>query len=151
MTVSTIPPPFAVGRSRPRPGAGARATGALLALAGLGSFGLWIASLARGAFGELPAGLFVFRDGSYPAFHLAAEALMGTAGIAGGVALWRGARGSRGLALLAMGMFAYAVVNNGGWAVRDDPSLLIPMGATLLLVVVTAPGLIWGRASQGKP
>jgi hypothetical protein len=121
---------------------GEQLIGALLVVAGLGTFAIWIGYLAGNAFGQFPQGLFVYQDGNYPIFHVVAEGLMGVAALVAGGGLWRGTRWGRGLAMLALGMLGYSAINSSGWPLKNDPALLIPMVATLVLVIGAFPYLL---------
>jgi hypothetical protein len=137
-----------------RSGAALRATGeavigALLALDGIGVLGLWTLSLTSGAFGGM-AGLFVYQDGNFPIFHVTAELLMGIVAVASGIGLlgrqpqpW-----AQGLALVTFGMLGYSAINSAGWPIRNDASLLVPMVATVMLVVISIPVILRGLAAR---
>jgi len=48
----------------------------------------------------------------------------------------------QGLALFALGMLAYSSINSAGWPIKHNPSLLVPMIATVGLVVLALPSLL---------
>jgi hypothetical protein len=118
-----------------------RTIGILLALDGLAVISLWTLSLTSGAFGGM-AGLFVYQDGNFPALHVTAEVLMGVLSIVSGIGLTREQSWARGLALVAVGMLGYSSINSAGWPLRNDPNLLVPIVATALLVLFSAPLLL---------
>src|SRR3712207_6411120 len=126
---------------------GDRLAAGFLVLAGLGVLSIWGISLVQGAFAD---GLWHYQDGNYPLFHLAAEGLMGVAALIAGAALWRGTAAGCGLGLLACGMLGYSAVNNAGWPLRNDPTLLVPMGATLVGALLTAVYLLRGKDMPGR-
>src|ERR1051326_1096735 len=137
-----------------RSGAALRATGeavigALLALDGIGVLGLWTLSLTSGAFGGM-AGLFVYQDGNFPIFHLTAELLMGIVAVASGIGLLGRQHWAQGLALVTFGMLGYSAINSAGWPIRNDASLLVPMVATLMLVLISIPFILRGLATRSS-
>jgi hypothetical protein len=121
--------------------AGEAIIGGLLALDGVGVLALWTLSLTSGAFGGL-TGLFVYQDGNFPILHVTAELLMGSMAAASGIGLLARQPWARGFALVAFGMLGYSAINSAGWPIRNDPSLLVPMGATLTLVLVSIPVIL---------
>jgi hypothetical protein len=116
---------------------------ALIALDGLAILALWVVSLTSGAFGGI-AGLFVYQEGNFPILHIIAEVLMGTLALVSGIGLMRRKPWARGLALAALGMLGYSSINSAGWPIRNDPSLLAPMVATLTLVLLSLPVMLRG-------
>ena len=115
--------------------------GAFVALDGVAVVGLWMLSLSSGAFGGIP-GLLVYQDGNFPVLHVSAELLMGLLAIVCGIALMRRQAWANGLALFALGMLAYSSINSAGWPIKNNPSLLLPMIATGVLVLLASPVLL---------
>jgi hypothetical protein len=110
---------------------------ALLLTASLGIFVLWGLNLAGDAF---PSGVFASQEeSSLPIFHLTAELLMAGITISGVIGYWRRKTWGKGLLLLGMGMFTYSAINSMGWAVINDPLQAVPMGITLVLVIILLP------------
>lgn len=125
--------------------AGEGVIGALLALNGVGILALWILSLTSGAFGGI-TGLLAYQDGNFPILHVTAEFLMGLVAVASGIGLLGRQPWARGLAMVAFGMLGYSAINSAGWPIRNDPSLLVPMLATLTFVIVATPLMLSGRS-----
>ena len=120
--------------------------GVLLALDGVSILGLWTSSLTSGAFGGI-TGLFVYQEANFPILHVTAELLMGVLAVASGIALVHRQPWARGLALVALGMLGYSAINSAGWPIRNDPSLLVPMLATLTLAVISIPVILRALAT----
>lgn len=106
----------------------------------LAIFGLWAMNLSRGAF---PHGILTPQaETSLPVLHLTAEFLMAGITLAGAMGMWFERRWGKGLFLLGLGMFLYSAVNSLGWAVVNDPVQGIPMGLTLIAVLLAIPSFI---------
>jgi hypothetical protein len=100
---------------------------------------IWATSLAHGAF---PVGVMVYQEGNYPILDLIAELLMAALALTAGVSLWLRTPWSRGMALFVLGALAYASINSSGWALHEDPVLLLPLIANLVAVFLFAPYLL---------
>jgi len=112
----------------------------LLFLLSLAIFAIWGLNFASGAFAK---GIFLGQEEiSLPVFHLAAEFLMAGITMAGVIGLWRAKKWGHGLTVFGMGMFTYSAINSMGWAVINDPVQAIPMGITLIVVLIALPLLI---------
>ncbi|MBS3754050.1 MAG: hypothetical protein KGY46_11795 [Anaerolineales bacterium] len=105
----------------------------------LAVLGLWAMNLSQGAFAQ---GIWTPQaETSLPVMHLAAEFLMASVTLTGAVGMWSGKRWGAGVFLLGVGMFSYSALNSLGWAVVNDPVQGIPMGLTLIAVLVAALSL----------
>jgi hypothetical protein len=67
---------------------------------------------------------------------------MGGLAVAAGIALLRHARVANRLALLAFGLLTCSSINSAGWPLRNDLTLLIPMGVMLIAAVIAVPWLL---------
>lgn len=72
------------------------------------------------------------------AFHLAAEGLTALALIAAGIGLLRRAPWARSLALLALGMLIYTLIQSPGYFAQQQTWPLVAMFAVLLLLALVS-------------
>ena len=112
----------------------------LLFILSLAIFAIWGLNFAAGAF---PNGVFAAQqETSLPIFHLTAEFLMAGITLVGVIGLWQARKWGRGLTVFGMGMFTCSAINSIGWAVINDPIQAIPMGITVIVVLIALPILI---------
>lgn len=137
------PTPSAQGPDRSRASRLPRLLVLLLAADALGVLVIWTISLRRGAFAD---GAFAYQlEGTVPFFHLLAEVGMAVVALVGAAAWLAGARWSVPVLTFAAGMLSYGAVNAFGWAIHNDPAMVLPMGLTLLLAVWLLAHRVRGR------
>jgi hypothetical protein len=121
---------------------------AFLLSVGLGLFLLWTVYLERGAF---PGGLSGYLQSVAPTIHLIAGFLMSIVALAAGVGVWRRTPWGRGMALFATGLLTYAALNFSGWALHNNPLLLIPVVVMLIVTGLGVPYLLHriGKGTHG--
>ncbi len=110
--------------------------GLLLILLGLAIIIYWVNFVARG---NLPQGLWTVEDGSYIAYHLAAEGLISLLAVVGGFGLLAGQGWGMATALVALGGLLYTSVNSLGYSVKSLPVLtpvFLAVAGTVLLSFV---------------
>jgi P-type Ca2+ transporter type 2C len=117
---------------------------AFLLSVGLGLFVLWAVYLERGTF---PGGLSGYPQPDAPIIYLVAGFLMSIVALAAGVGVWLRTHWGHGMALFATGLLTYAALNFSGWALHNNPLLLIPV---VMMLIVTGLGVPYLLHRIGK-
>lgn len=137
--------PGVFGRPRRRPVAytwSAKSVAVLLLVEGVGILVYWARFYLEG---NLPGGLHTLSGGSYIAFHIAAEAAVALAAMAGGLGILRGREWGMAASLVAVGGLLYTGINSLSWSLPAGDTLTGVFGAVTGLALVSLVGLYFGR------